>query len=380
VVHRPARQHARRAERVPRPQSRDRLERSGAGAQSNFSGVQHPLEWIEQAHDHGWDALLDAAAYVATNRLDLGRWRPDIAAVLLNPTVLLAYPHTVLGAFTTAGMLVVAVSAFLMLRGSRNAVAVASMRMALPFALVAVVLTMGFGDGQGRLLTHEQPMKMAAAEGVYHSGQGAPFSLLAVGPVKHNPGHLSVNVKIPHVLSLIETLSWNGSVEGMDNIQAQERKQYGPGNYIPIVGVEYWSFRLMVGAGMLMALIAVLGVVQMARGKLEVSRRFQKLALIGLLLPILANWTGWIFTEVGRQPWVVFGLLKTSQANSPNVSTLDLVLTLTGYIVIYGVLIAIGGVLMFREAKHGPEPDPTDDESGETPAAPTSSSDLVLAY
>ncbi len=304
----------------------------------------------------------------------------DIAAVLLNPTVLLAFPHTVLGAFTTAGMLVVAISAFLMLRGQRNAVAIASMRMALPFALVAVLLTMGFGDGQGRLLTQEQPMKMAAAEGVYHSGQGAPFSLLAVGPVKHNPGHLAINVKIPHVLSLIETLSWNGSVEGMDNIQAQERKQYGPGNYIPIVGVEYWSFRLMVGAGMLMALIAVLGVVQMARGKLEASRRFQQLALIGLLLPIVANWTGWIFTEVGRQPWVVFGLLKTSQANSPNVSTLDLVITLTGYIVIYGILITIGGVLMFREAKHGPEPDPTDDHSGETPPAPSSSSDLVLAY
>ncbi len=198
--------------------------------------------------------------------------------------------------------------------------------------------------------------------------------------LKHNPGHLSVNVKIPHVPSLIETLSWNGSVEGMDNIQAQERKQYGPGNYIPIVGVEYWSFRLMVGAGMLMALIAVLGIVQMARGKLEVSRRFQKLALIGLALPIVANWMGWIFTKVGRQPWVVFGLLKTSQANSPNVSTLDLVLTLTGYIVIYGILIAIGGVLMFREAKHGPEPDPTDDQSGAPPAAPSSSSDLVLAY
>ncbi len=145
--------------------------------------------------------------------------------------------------------------------------------------------------------------------------------------LKHNPGHLSVNVKIPHVPSLIETLSWNGSVEGMDNIQAQKRKQYGPGNYIPIVGVEYWSFRLMVGAGMLMALIAVLGIVQMARGKLEVSRRFQKLALIGLALPIVANWMGWIFTKVGRQPWVVFGLLKTSQANSPNVSTLDLVST-----------------------------------------------------
>ena len=304
----------------------------------------------------------------------------DIFAVLLNPTVLLAFPHTILGAFTTAGMLVVAVSAFLMLRGSRNAVALTSMRMALPFALVAVMLTMAFGDGQGRLLTHEQPMKMAAAEAVYHSGSNQGLSVFAAASAKHNPGNLALDIKVPHVLSLIETLSWNGAVEGIDNIQAQERKQYGPGNYVPIVGVEYWSFRLMVGAGMLMALIAIIGVVQMARGKLEVSRRFQMFALLGLLLPIMANWTGWIFTEVGRQPWVVFGLLKTSQSNSPNVSTLDLVITLAGYILIYGVLIAIGGMLMLREAKHGPEPDPSDDGPDETPSAPPPSNDLVLAY
>ncbi len=303
----------------------------------------------------------------------------DIAAVLLNPTVLLAYPHTILGAFTTGGMLVVAISALLMLRGKRNAVAMASMRMALPFTLVAVVLTMGFGDGQGRLLVREQPMKMAAAEAIYHNGSGAGLSLFAAAPPKHNPGNLAVDVKLPHLLSLVETLRWSGTVEGMDNIQAQERKQYGPGNYIPIVGVEYWSFRLMIGAGMLMALIAVIGLVQVARGKLEVSRRFQRFALIGALLPILANWTGWIFTEVGRQPWVVFGLLKTSQANSPNVSTLDIALTLTGYVVIYGILITIGGVLMLREAKHGPEPDPTDEDGAGAPPT-VEHPELVMAY
>jgi cytochrome d ubiquinol oxidase subunit I len=225
----------------------------------------------------------------------------------------------------------------------------------------------------------QQPMKMAAAEAIYHSGSGAGLSVLAVAPPKHNPGGLSVDVKLPHILSLIETFSWSGTVVGMDSIQAQERKQYGPGNYIPIVGVEYWSFRLMIGAGMLMALIAVIGLVQMARGKLEASRRFQRLALLGVALPIVANWTGWIFTEIGRQPWVVFGLLKTSQANSPNVSTLDIVLTLAGYIVIYGILIVIGAVLMAREAKHGPDPDPHDeDRSSEPPQA--EHPELVMAY
>jgi cytochrome d ubiquinol oxidase subunit I len=240
---------------------------------------------------------------------------------------------------------------------------------------------MGFGDGQGRLMARQQPMKMAAAEGIYHSGKGQALSVLAVGSVKGNPGHLALNIGIPHLESLITDLSWDGSIPGMDNIQAAERKQYGPGNYIPIVGVEYWSFRLMIGAGVLMMLIGLVGLVLMARRKLEVSRRFFKFSLLGIVLPILANWCGWVFTEVGRQPWVVFGLLKTSQARSPNVSILDIGLTLTGYVVIYGILIAIGGFLMLREARHGPEPDPVRgaDGAGVPPAVP-GHGDLVLAY
>ena len=307
----------------------------------------------------------------------------NIFAVLFNDTVLLAYPHTLLGAFTTGGMLVVTVSAILLLRGKSKPVALRSMRMALPLTLVAVLLTMGFGDGQGRLLTNQQPMKMAAAEGVYHSGKGQPLSLLAVGAVKHNPGHLNVDVGIPHLESLISTLSWNGMVAGIDNIQAQERRQYGPGDYVPIVGVEWWTFRLMIGAGTLMLLIALSGLYLARKGKLQSSRRFLKLSLLGVILPIVANWSGWIFTEVGRQPWVVFGLLKTAQANSPNVSTFDIVLTLTGYIVIYGILIVIGGWLMFREVNHGPEPDPPDHEDGggaDSPTPPIEHPDLVLAY
>ncbi|MGO9901389.1 MAG: cytochrome ubiquinol oxidase subunit I [Solirubrobacteraceae bacterium] len=305
----------------------------------------------------------------------------NIFAVMFNTTVLLAYPHTILGAFTTAGMLVIAISAFLMLSGKGSKMVSKSMRMALPITLGAALLTMGFGDGQGRVMLKQEPMKMAAAEAVYHSGKAQGLSLFAAGAVKHNPGHVSPDVKIPHLLSLVETLSPNGEVPGIDNIQAQERAKYGPGNYIPIVGVEYWSFRLMIGAGVLMTLIALggLGLVWFRR-KLESNKLFLRLALLGCVLPILANWMGWIFTEVGRQPWVVFGLLKTSQANSPNVSTLDIVLTLAGYIVIYGILITIGVILMFREAKHGPEPDPIDEHGSSTPPPKTEHPELVMAY
>lgn len=325
------------------------------------SWMQHPVGYAINPHTH---------------RAEL----TNIFAVLFNSTVLLAFPHTVLGALTTGGMLVVAVCGFLMLRGHGGAVVSRSMRMALPFTLVAVLLTMGFGDGQGRLMVHQQPMKMAAAEAVCRSGRGQGFSVLSFGNFTADPcpSHVT-SVRIPHLLSLIEDFSWNSNIKGIDQIQAAERAQYGPGSYVPIVGVEYWTFRLMIGAGVLMMLISLAGLWLMRKGRLERSRPFQYLALLGVALPILANWTGWIFTEVGRQPWVVFGLLKTSQANSPNVSTLDIVLTLAGYIVIYGVLIVIGGWLMLREVRHGPEPEPAEDE-GAGPPSPAGQSDLVLAY
>ena len=310
----------------------------------------------------------------ATGRAEL----TNIFKVLFQDTALVAFGHTVLGALTTGGMAVVAISAFLMLRGKGNEAIRRSMRQVLPFALVAVLVTMFFGDTQGRLMISQQPMKMAAAEAVFHSEDPGGFSILSIGGLHDNPGH-AWSIRIPHLLSIIEDLKWSSYVKGVDEIQAQERAQYGPGNYVPIVGVMYWTFRLMIGAGMLMALIALLGMFLDRRRRLAESRWFLRFALLGLVLPILANWSGWVFTEVGRQPWVVFGLLKTDAANSPNVSTLDVAITLTGYVVIYAVLIAIGSWLMHREAVHGPEPDPD-------PNAPESEHDehehkrLVLAY
>jgi len=301
----------------------------------------------------------------------------NIFAVLFNSTVLLAFPHTILGAFTTGGMLVIAICGYLMLRGRGGDVVSRSIRLALPFTLLAVIGTMAFGDGQGRLMVAQQPMKMAAAEAVCTSGHGQAFSIFSVAGFTTNPCPNDItSVRIPHLLSLIEDLSWNGNIKGIDQIAAAERAQYGPGHYVPPVGVEYWTFRLMIGAGMLMFLIPLAGMLLARRRRLEHSRWFGRAALLGVGLPILANWCGWIFTEVGRQPWVVFGLLKTSQANSPDVGVTSIVLTLTGYIVIYSVLIIFGAWLMWREVGHGPEPA----DGGHGPSASAGAHDLILAY
>jgi cytochrome d ubiquinol oxidase subunit I len=278
----------------------------------------------------------------------------SIFAVLGNSTLWMAFPHTLLAAFLTGGMLVLGISSWFLLRGRDVEIFSRSARLILPLTLLFVIATIGFGDGQARLLETQQPMKMAAAEAVYKTTKGAGLSLFAVAPFEAHPSHLSTNIAIPHLESLIATLSWNGTVKGIDQAQREEEARYGKGQYMPIVGVVYWTFRLMVGAGFLMLFILIAGCLLMRKRRLERSRNFQRLAIVSVVLPIIGNWSGWIFTEMGRQPWVVYGLLRTSQARSPTVSSTELLISLAAYIVVYTVLTVIGGRLFLREMRHGP--------------------------
>jgi cytochrome d ubiquinol oxidase subunit I len=276
-------------------------------------------------------------------------------------------------------MLVIGICCWSLLRGRRDELFTRTLKLMLPLTLAVAIATGIFGDSQARLMETQQPMKMAAAEALYNTTRGASMSLFAAAPFEHHPKVLSTDIRIPHLLSLIATLSWNGTVKGINQINAAEQKKYGPGDYTPIIGVTYWTFRLMAGAGVLLILFPLLGMWLMRRpGRLERTRWFNRAAIVGIFVPILANWTGWIFTEMGRQPWVVYGLLKTSQANSPDVSMASIILTLTGYVVVYGILVVVGARLFVREIKRGPdEPQPP------APAgAPAGGGrpDLVLAY
>jgi cytochrome d ubiquinol oxidase subunit I len=325
----------------------------------------------------------------------------SIWAVLTNSTVLLALPHTVFGAFCTGAMLVLGICALAMLRGDGNEVYARSLRHVLPPALVAAILTGAFGHAQGTLMETQQPMKMAAAEALYHTTRGASLSIFAVGPFEHFPKRLNTDIRIPHLLSIIGTFSWNGTVRGVDQLNREYQARYGPGDYVPILGITYWTFRLMAGAGVLLVLIPLIGLLLARRGAIERSRWFLWAAVGGAFLPVLANLTGWIFTEMGRQPWVVYGLLKTSNARSPLVGSSSIIVTLVGYTLLYGVLLLVGGRLFLREIAHGPAPaapsgrtspgsrggGDDDDGGGGAAAAGTGGSDggatcpdIVLAY
>ncbi len=272
-------------------------------------------------------------------------------AVLGNSTLWWSFAHTVLAAFVTAGMLVLGISVWRAHREKVDAVLRESFlkaaRFAATFTLVAVILTCVAGDAQARLMDTQQPMKMAAAEALYQTKDGASFSLVTIGNLKGNP---VFQIRVPHLLSLIADLSWNGQVRGITQVQAAEAAKYGAGSYVPMIWLTYWSFRVMAGAGVLMILLCAWAVWLARRKRMLESRWFLRAALVGMALPFLANLTGWIFTEVGRQPWIVYGLMKTVKGVSP-VTTTDVAITLVGFVLIYAVLGAIDAVLMVRAAR-----------------------------
>jgi cytochrome d ubiquinol oxidase subunit I len=293
-------------------------------------------------------------------------------AVLANSTLWASFVHTVVAALATGAALTLGISIWRAHRApddtERNA-----FRRAAGFAcavvLVTVVLSAISGDLQARLMDVQQPMKMAAAEALYNTQNGASFSLLTIGNLSDQP---IFQIRVPHLLSLIADLSWNGQVVGINQMQATEAARYGAGNYAPILWLTYWSFRAMVGAGILMIAVSAWGVWLWWRRRLAASRWFRRAAVAGIVLPIIANASGWIFTEAGRQPWIVYGLMQTAKGVS-TVGAGDVALTTAAFVVVYSILAVLAVVLVLRAARH------PFDEIGEPPAdaEPVSAPGLV---
>ena len=298
----------------------------------------------------------------------------DIWAVLGNPTQLVTFPHVVVASMLTGGVVMLAVSAWQLGRGRHVEVFRPSVRVGLITTLAASVLSMISGDQQARLMTDQQPMKMAAAEALYGTSQPASFSLFTLGSLDGR--HELFSLRLPRLLSFLATGSFDGRVEGIDNLQAEYTQRFGPGNYRPYVPITYWGFRLMIGFGVLAMLVAIAGLWATRSGRLPRSRWFWRIGVLSVTFPFLANSFGWIFTEMGRQPWTVFGLLRTADSVSPSVGATQMMISLITLTVLYGVLAVIDLRLMARYAKAGP---PTEDE-----VRPSETSDedqpLMFAY
>ena len=211
-------------------------------------------------------------------------------------------------------------------------------------------------------MTRQQPMKMAAAEALWNTRTHASFSLFAYANVEQ--GHNKVDIAIPDGLSILATDTPGGKVEGITDIQAAEVAKYGPGSYVPVIWLAYWCFRLMIGLGVLAGLVALWVLLQWRRGRLESSPRLLRIATWSVVLPLAANTAGWLFTETARQPWLVYGLLRTKDGISTNVSSGYVLTTLIGFTALYGILGVICYRIVRRIAVTGPDatdlPDGTD--------------------
>jgi cytochrome d ubiquinol oxidase subunit I len=195
-------------------------------------------------------------------------------------------------------------------------------------------------------------MKMAAAEALWETESPASFSLLTIGDLTQRKEIFSI--RIPARLCLISYNTLDCEVQGVNNLQAQYEQMFGPGNYIPPVAVIYWSFRAMVGAGTLLFLLGVLALWVLRREITHQKPIILRIFLWAIALPYLANTAGWLLTELGRYPWVVYKLMRIEDGNSPLVSSGHVWLTLIGFTLIYGVLMVADIYLLAKYAKDWP--------------------------
>jgi len=304
---------------------------------SNLSAV-----WILMAN--AWMQV--PVGYVLRNgRAEL----TDFVAIVLNERVLAQAPHVVLGGWITGGLFVLGISAWHMSRGSEVAVFARSARIALVFSFVAALLPATTGHGQAQNTVISQPMKIAAMEGLWETEQPASFSLFAI----HDQAarRSTREVRMPWMLSVLAHNNTTGAVRGINELQAEAEGRYGPGDYVPPVAWIYWSFRIMVGLGMVFIAITFWGLITWWQGRLEKGRAWQRAALIAMFLPFFANTAGWLVTELGRQPWIVYGLMLTRDGVSTSVGPISVWISMVGFTLVYGVLAAVGFVLMRRHAQ-----------------------------
>ncbi|MEU9413945.1 cytochrome ubiquinol oxidase subunit I [Streptomyces sp. NPDC048272] len=300
----------------------------------------------------------------------------DFLLVLTQNTALAQVFHTLTAALLTGGAFMVGIAAFHLLRKNHIPVMRTSLRLGLIAVVVGGLLTAVSGDTLAKIMYKQQPMKMAAAEALWDGEKGAPFSIFAYGDV--DKGHNKVAVEVPGLLSFLADNTFDSYVPGINDVNKAEQEKYGPGDYRPEVPVAYWGFRWMIGFGMASFTIGAIGLWLTRRRfmlppalrtgederphlvlfRTALSPRFTRLywltAIWTLGFPLIANSWGWIFTEMGRQPWVVYGVLRTRDAVSPSVSQGEIITSMLVFTALYAVLAVIEVKLLVKYVKTGP--------------------------
>src|SRR5215475_41109 len=288
----------------------------------------------------------------------------DIWAVLTNTVFIWAYAHVLLASMVTASAVMLAVSAWHLRRRNSPEVFLRSARLATIVLIPATLFALMVGSELGVIETKYQPMKIAAAEANWNTCQPCSFSLFQIGGGNRDETPTKI-IQIPHLLSLLSTNTWNGKVEGLNQVNAQYQQQYGPGDYVPNVFIQYWSMRVMAYGGGLLFLFSLLAGYLLLRGTLAETRWFLPVAIWFAPLPFIMNTAGWLLTENGRQPWIVQGLQKVGDGVSKSIGTGTVITSIIVFFLLYGVLAIVVTILMTHYARQQLAPPP---ENPEEPA------------
>jgi cytochrome d ubiquinol oxidase subunit I len=279
-----------------------------------------------------------------------GRFFPtDWFAIVFNPSFPYRLMHNVAAFYVTTGFVVLGVGAYLLRRGADNGEGRRMFAMAFGFLSVFVPLQMALGDLQGLNTRQYQPAKLAAIEGRWRTAASAPLTLFGVPDDAH--GRMNDAIEIPYLGSLILTHSLNGEIKGLEEWPADQR---------PPVAPVFFAFRIMVGIGLLMLATICGGWLLLWRGRLFESALYLRVCQGVSPLGFIAVLAGWTTTEVGRQPWTVYGLLRTASSVSPSLTGSDVLWSLLAYVVVYLLMFPAGVLVMAGIVREGPRGRPAE--------------------
>jgi cytochrome d ubiquinol oxidase subunit I len=284
-------------------------------------------------------------------------------ALFSNDFALWAFGHAILAGLTTGSVVVFGVACWNLVRRRNVELAQRAAKVALIVLVPVSAVNLWFGSHFGIYTTEYQPMKIASTEAQWDTCKPCDFSAFQIGGFSQDDQKPSFSIQIPHLLSFLATGSFDGEVQGMNELQQQYEQRYGPGDYIPPVRATYWSMRAMAYLGTLVFAVAALGAFLYWRGRLARTRWYLWSAVAIIPLPFIAALAGWVLTEMGRQPWIVQGLLRTADASSPNVTERMLVGSLTVVALLYLAFLVLDFWLMRRYARLDDEPEETVDEA-----------------
>jgi cytochrome d ubiquinol oxidase subunit I len=270
-------------------------------------------------------------------------------ALMLNPWAWWQYAHNMSGAVITGAFVMSAVGAYYLLNRKHVEQGRIFVRVGVVAAVVFSLLqAFPTGDSQGKMVAHQQPVTLAAMEALFQTDTGAHLVIIGQPDVENMK--LDNPISIPGLLSFLTYKRWNAEVKGLEDFP----RETWPDN----IALLYYSYHIMVGLGTIFIAVALLSAYKLKRGTLYRSKPMLWVLMLAFPFPYIANTAGWITAEVGRQPWLVYGLMRTAHGFSPRVSAGNGIFTLLGFMGMYTVLSMLFLFLVWREIERGPEPAP----------------------